>query len=451
MSARDPQTSVEGEALMIRAQQLLQVIRAQARRAFVLELTGTPKAGKSTSVATLQTFFSQAGYQVHLLKERAADCPLPMKGHFFFNAWTTATMLAEVLETYEAMVDLLILDRGFFDALVWLELQNERGQVTDEEREVFANFVLLDRWRSLVDTTVIMRVEPEGALEREHSNQIVPRSGSMMNPDSLAQFNKALAAVEAKYATKFDLISIDTTGAKGAVDTNVRLLAELLPRIERWADPDIAVVPREALVSLFGDRPYLHEPESSNALDALQSHVRFERRSVAEKNKDLVQFIAAGIHTHDSKGVVIFERDREDKKVEAYGRSKLWVGCHVEHDHGLPLLDLAKRGLLQRIQQDLHLARPPQLDFLGLAWDASQSESQHVGMMFRAPLASDDVAKHLENKQFKKMARSRKFRSVFKTPEEILRELEDLDLEPWSKYIVEVVRLVPGTQKDSQP
>lgn len=91
-----------GEHLLSEASALLTILRAQARRAFVIELTGTPKAGKSTSVATLQTFFKEAGYQVHLLKERAADCPLPMKGHFFFNAWTTATMLAEVRDDSRA-------------------------------------------------------------------------------------------------------------------------------------------------------------------------------------------------------------------------------------------------------------------------------------------------------------------------------------------------------------
>lgn len=75
--------SIRRERLLERASEFLDILRSQARRAFVLELTGTPKAGKSTSVVTLQTFFKQAGYQVHLLRERAADCPLPMKGHFF--------------------------------------------------------------------------------------------------------------------------------------------------------------------------------------------------------------------------------------------------------------------------------------------------------------------------------------------------------------------------------
>ena len=146
MAAHEDQASSgSGEALLARTSKLREILRAQARRAFVIELTGTPKAGKSTSVVALQTFFKEAGYQVHLLKERAADCPLPMKGHFFFNAWTMATMLSEVLETHETPVDLLILDRGFFDALVWLELQSRRDQVSADEKRIFSDFVLLER------------------------------------------------------------------------------------------------------------------------------------------------------------------------------------------------------------------------------------------------------------------------------------------------------------------
>jgi hypothetical protein len=95
-----------------RAEELLPIVRRQARRAFVVELAGTPKAGKSTSVATIKQFFKTCGFRVHLLKERAADCPLPMKGHFFFNSWTTATMLAEVLQTVDTDTDLLVVDRA---------------------------------------------------------------------------------------------------------------------------------------------------------------------------------------------------------------------------------------------------------------------------------------------------------------------------------------------------
>lgn len=449
MAQQEPQHdhSHRGEFLLDRASALLAILRAQARRAFVVELTGTPKAGKSTSVVTLQTFFKEAGYQVHLLNERAADCPLPMKGHFFFNAWTMATMLAEVLETHETQVDLLILDRGFFDALVWLELQARRGQVTEDEKQVFSQFVLLERWRSLVDVTVIMKVDPEKALQREHQNQIVHRVGSMMNPRALGEFNDALAHVANEYSNRFALIEVDTTNAAGVVPTNVELLEALLPRIEQWSDPKIAVLPRQLVTDVFGERPFLHGDDARPALVQLAAQISFRRRSDAEKDKDVVQLIAAGIHAHNDK-VMVLEREPHDKKTTAYGRRSLWSGCHVDtagvHTDGGDLLAGARSCLDRRIQQELHLATHPEMDLLGLAWDKNQADSQHFGVMFRVPVMNDYVANHLKDKQFKKMGRAGRVKSVFMTQEEIVRDLRGpglLDLEPWSKQMVENIKL----------
>ena len=436
------QLAVRGEHLLERARELLGILRTQARRAFVIELTGTPKAGKSTSVVTLQTFFKEAGYQVHLLKERAADCPLPMKGHFFFNAWTMATMLAEVLETHETNVDLLILDRGFFDALVWLELQARREQVTAEEKRAFSEFVLLERWRSLVDVTVIMKVDPDKALQREHQNQIVHRVGSMMNPQALGEFNHALTSVARQYEDRFSLIEIDTTRAAGVVTTNVDLLEALLPRIEEWADPGIAVLPRQAVIEAFGDRPFLHGDDARSVLAHLAGRVSFRKRSDAERDKDVVQLIAAGIHVHEDR-IVVLERELRDKKATHYGRRTLWIGCHVDND-GEDLLAGAMSCLDRRIQQELHLSARPRMDLLGLAWDKNQEESQHFGVMFRLSVASDYVADHLKNKQFKKMGRSGRIKSVFMTQEEIVRDLEGLDLEPWSEHMARNIKLTPA-------
>lgn len=428
-----------GQVLLKRASDLLTILRAQARRAFVLEFTGTPKAGKSTSVATLQTFFKGAGYQVHLLKERAADCPLPMKGHFFFNAWTMATMLAEVLETHETSVDLLILDRGFFDALIWLELQVRRGQVTAGEKRTFSEFILLERWRSLVDLTFIMKVSPEKALERENEKLIVPRTGGMMNPRALGEFNEVLALVRREYENRFPLIEIDTTETNGVVQTNIALLEKLLSRLENWADPCIAVLPRKIVTDTFGETPFLHGDEALPLFEQLATQIEFRKRSDAEKDKGVVQMIAAGVHAHGNR-LMILERDARERKAKDYGRRTLWTGCHVDEQNAAPLV-AAKDCLRRRIQQELHLSTELEMNFLGLAWDQDQQESQHFGVMFRVPVGDDYVAAHLENKQFKKMGRSGSMSSAFKTQEEILLEIQDLDLEPWSRHMLKNINL----------
>lgn len=120
----DPSTPTGGEALAKKARALLPILRGQARRPYIIELAGTPKAGKTSALHVLHRFLKDCGYHVQEMRERAADCPVAMKGHFFFNTWTTTTMLAAMIESLESEADVVLLDRGVFDALVWLEAQS---------------------------------------------------------------------------------------------------------------------------------------------------------------------------------------------------------------------------------------------------------------------------------------------------------------------------------------
>src|SRR5579862_398942 len=111
-----------------------------ASRAFVLEFAGTPKSGKSTAVEAVRHFFSRNQFRVHVLTERAAVCPIPMKGHLFFNTWCACSMIAELLANVDLDTDIIIVDRGILDALVWLQLQHQRGELTIEETNVIETF-----------------------------------------------------------------------------------------------------------------------------------------------------------------------------------------------------------------------------------------------------------------------------------------------------------------------
>jgi len=442
--------SERAEKLLERAQRLVDVVRAQARRAFVIEFTGTPKAGKSTTVATLASFFKVAGYRVHVLKERAAACPLPMKGHFFFNTWTTATMLAELLELFETDVDLMIIDRGLFDALVWLDLQTTREQITDQETRVFRDFVLLKRWRALTDTTILMKVDPREAMRRENLNQLVLRPpGGMMNVPALTQFNDALDRTSEEHGDQFGIRTFTSSARSNALSITTKIISDLLPQIEAWADPTIAVVDRELVTALFHERVFIHSTMARSALRSLARNVQWMRRSQAEKSTSKIQLVASAIHVFQNE-VVVFERLPTDKKTKDYGRHLIYKNCHIEERldgrrrrRSAPsLMRRAEDRLQQRIQDDLHLAVPPDFEFLGLSWNGSLKETKHLGMMFRVAILSEDVASHLQDKQFKKSGRSGALKSFRRHQIDLIREFKKYQFEPWSDYIVRNVNLM---------
>ncbi|MEZ4374446.1 MAG: AAA family ATPase [Polyangiaceae bacterium] len=407
------------------AKDLLPVLRGQARRAFVLELTGTPKAGKTTSVNTLRSFFKECGYRVHLLNERAADCPLPMKGHFFFNAWTTATMLSEVLETYDTEVDLLILDRGFFDALIWLELQKSREQVTEEEREVFTKFVLLDRWRSLVDLTVAVSVDPVLAMRRENNNLVVRREGGVMNPDTLKQFNEALDSARKEHRHKFSILDFQPT-AQNIREDNIALLELILPKVQAWADPEVAALSTEDVRAAFGSETFLRADPARQLLS--HAEITERARSVLESDKSQVQLVACALPMHRGR-YFTFRRNSKDEKLRAYGEYTLWKGTHVSGTG--PILDRLEDCLHQRVRDDLHLANRLQPHLVGMAW---HPDDNHVGVLYTVEV-SDAVASSMKQKEFKRLARQATIRGDFRNASELLQG--SFGLERWSKSYLE--------------
>jgi predicted ATPase len=430
---------VDPSELKARAERILTILQSQSRRPYVIELTGTPKSGKTTSLGILQGFFKASGYRVQLQKERAGDCPLPMKAHFFFNAWTTTTMVAEVIAGVETNADVILLDRAFFDALIWLELQFRSGQVSEEENRAFSDFVLLERWRSLVDVTVLMTASPTKALQRENINAIVPRIGSVMNDAFLQEFNDVLKDVRDRYASKFNFIEIDSTEGE-IVQVNADLAERLLERIEDWADPPIAVVDRSQVAELFGSRTLVSGDELPEAWARLEKLAKPMKRSAAERNQDVVQIVVCGVCANGSAALVL-KRSANDIKTESYGAYTLWKGCHLEMRDGSELnFDSAAGSLRRRLDTDLHLKQLGTLRPLALMWDSTQHESQHVGFALAIPIENEAVLKSLGKKEFRRGARGYSLVGQLAPFESLFADKENF--EHWSRKLVEE-RLVP--------
>src|SRR6266705_538189 len=112
-----------------------------ARRPIVLEFAGVPKAGKTSTIGALQAFLKRCGFRVEVVVERASVCPIRDKRHFNFNVWTACTTLSQLLEKTQLPgrpedPDLLIIDRGLFDAICWLRMMKRLSRIRDQDLTV---------------------------------------------------------------------------------------------------------------------------------------------------------------------------------------------------------------------------------------------------------------------------------------------------------------------------
>jgi predicted NUDIX family phosphoesterase len=424
-------------ALESRVERLRGLLR-YARRAFVIEFAGTPKSGKSTSVEAVRHLFTRNGFRVHVLSERAALCPIPMKGHLFFNTWCATSMLAELLENIEADSDIIIVDRGIFDALVWLTLQSNRGEILEYEKKAIEQFLLLERWRSLIDLSIMMVVDADKALSREKAQRISLKTGSIMNKDVLASMTSSAETAAQKYGNKFDLIKLDTT-QQDVQGFNIVLANQILDRLANFLNPKILVVPLSSLknIKLSAAGGCFDREELQKLLETIKKDGKFFDRDEAEQNSDVVQIIACGVLTRDHE-IFVFQRKDKDPKSNLYGATTMWQGTHVHESANKWGLELIQAELMDRITESLYLSRVFSAAERGYCWDKDNPTSaNHLGIIFKVEIDNPLTAVDLQKKEFRKwQGRGHPISGSFCSWDELKADQEKLRLENWSRAIL---------------
>ena len=191
----------------------------EQRRPLLIEFCGSPKAGKSTTIASLNIFLKRNGFNTVVLTERASVCPIDNKTHPFFNFWTMSSAIADIVKHLDmgaGKIDIIISDRGIFDSLCWFNWLNKNPSLSSPylDNKTFSGlqkFILMDMWRDYIDLIYIFRVNPETSIKREYSNLLTEKRGTIMTEDVLGGFNDSVKYVVDKFGDKFRNIKIIET------------------------------------------------------------------------------------------------------------------------------------------------------------------------------------------------------------------------------------------------
>jgi hypothetical protein len=202
------------DSLEAQALEILRLVRSRiAKKPLIIEFSGSPKSGKTTVISVLSLFFRRNDFRVETFTERASISPIAnRKGHPDFNVWVSCASLQGLIESMEKDIDLLILDRGLFDALVWNRLLARTGRITQQEAETIEGFFAMERWTRMVDLVCVMRCDPETSIDREYANQLTRKRGKIMDATILRELNVAIDETLACCSPKFKhTIVVDTT------------------------------------------------------------------------------------------------------------------------------------------------------------------------------------------------------------------------------------------------
>ena len=388
-------------ALEHRAAQLKDLLEKRtAERPMIIEFSGAPKAGKTRSISVLELFFKRNGIKVEVFTERASIAPIKSKGHLNFNVWVSCASLQGMLEALYKDLDVFILDRGIFDALVWNERLEMTGKISRDEAVHIEQFFGMKRWTELVDIVFILTCDPKVSIEREYADQLTTKRGTIMSEETLMQFLQAATKTREAHEKKFKkIISIDTTSSntrQGAAT----IAGEALTVLSEFLDESVCVVPAESAKLLLPEYGYVSEESAiSSFVNVVSKEKTFLPRSQAEQNANYLQPIPCAVLRYGEKVLLLRRKKAGHPLHDTYA---VWAGGHVVKEDDGPRILL--NALNREIEEEVFIKEAFELNEnpIGLVRSNEDARaSRHIGVVYEIKLKSENVALALNQKEFR--------------------------------------------------
>lgn len=154
-----------------------------SRKPFMVEFSGTPEAGKTTTINTVANIMRNANYRVIVLRESAESLLDEIaKGTFQANMWMHFITQAGLLKAVHADADIALIDRGIVDSEFYGQKFLLEGGCSKDEYEEFERTFL----QCLKpDLFITLMVTPEEAIKRRGGE------GRLVNREYVRKYNEA--------------------------------------------------------------------------------------------------------------------------------------------------------------------------------------------------------------------------------------------------------------------
>lgn len=204
------------------------------RRDIVVEFSGMPKSGKTTTLDIVAHYLKRSGVPVSEFHGGGRYAPLGKSDQGKLNLYLACEAVRRVVTvgaTPGAHPRLYLLDRGLLDRYIFTCALKNLGRLTDAHHTAIASFFSAPELERQIDLAFVFTTSSTISLARENKNSLTTDSGRVMNTTMLDALREAaLETLRPKPPTYVKAIChIDTTATDGDVRNTARtVLMEMM-------------------------------------------------------------------------------------------------------------------------------------------------------------------------------------------------------------------------------
>ncbi|MBK8814191.1 MAG: hypothetical protein IPN42_01125 [Methylococcaceae bacterium] len=423
------------------------------RRPIVIEFCGSPKSGKSSCINSLSLFLRRNKFRTKVLTERASVCPVLDKFDPNFNIWTACSVIAElseVLSNNAKDYDVVILDRGIFDALCWFNWLQSNNSLDDDDFSSLETFLVMNKWRRVIDLIYVFTAKPEISMEREYASLLTRKEGSIMCTDVLDSYKKCLENISKQYQDKFQKIELFDTSEKSLNDANYHITKSILDIIRENITERVGFIPRNKLSHELPETFYLKDAQIEDL------PLNYDLRDTVEHDQNSVQPIPILVITNKERNKILVVKKNKNKTSKTSPESEkllVYLGGHTREEDSFgtsdkTLMSLSKLTLSREIKEEIGISYIPhdsENNPLCIWVRDNDKSKKHLALCFLKEVDFSRTKFKLDKNEF--MTASNTISGTVLAVSDILgREKE---LESWSKLILRELFKVTDQKQNS--
>jgi len=327
-----------------------------------------------------------------------------------FNIWTVCAsimgMISE-LEKKEISCDVLILDRGVFDAFCWFEWLTTTKRMEDAQRKIIESFLALDIIIKRIDIVFAFTATPDVSIQREYANLLTDKPGTIMNKTSLSGY---LASIKRIYENKkqffHKVIKIDTS-QMDQDDVSKEITEKTLNELKSMLMERIGYIcPPEIILNKLKEKRTFSIEEIP--LRNYLGKISFEQRKTVENNSSFLQLVPIAVIT-DLKHINVLALKKRNKAIASDSPEKdkilLYVGGHMREEDSTDInsddfLSICRYTLRREINEELGIsvAIDDIIPIFIYTPDTPKSK-QHIGICFFIERKIDDLKLKIDHNE----------------------------------------------------
>lgn len=410
------------------------------KRPIVIEFSGSPKAGKTSCINSLELFLKRNGFSVKVIQERASVCPVSDKQSPMFNIWTSCMSLAGLIGTLEdktSTVDVLILDLGIFDALCWFEWLSATGKMEDNQKFRTEQFLLMEELIKSIDIVFAFCVEPHISIEREYANLLTDKIGTIMNKSVLEEYLCAIRrTIENKNIYFHSVFEIDTSN-KVQDEVGKEVTTKTLETLKDLLMERIGYIEK---TEQFADVIFANKVIEYNDLITLLPSMKFDLREAVEANANFIQPLPIAVITNKEKNkVLVIKKNKSAVSTTSPEKDKhlVYIGGHSRYEdktesNSKEFISICKTALKREIKEEIGIAVAlKNINPVFIYSNDNPTSQKHIAVCFIVPVDEETIKLRLDSHELilnKGKSKSGKFLDFY--------EIQQLELEDWSKTIL---------------